>query len=219
MAYREMGAVSVYSTYGVADGTSIWDINDTDGNGTYVQGHSPHMFESGSATAASTQSGTQATFTDSSKGWTPNEWVGYSVTQTNPSAGSYKKGSYIISNTANTITYYLSTSGDRGPTLLFATGDTYQIHKVLTALDQPGRGKGDLLSSIYPAVNTVTGVSGWPHQALEPAFCWNNVYTPTHTALGFKSEMPTEVPGRDYYNLGVGFPGSTTPSLVSSIYT
>jgi len=29
--FREFGAVSVDSTYGVADGTSPWDMNDTEG--------------------------------------------------------------------------------------------------------------------------------------------------------------------------------------------
>jgi hypothetical protein len=88
----------------------------------------------------------------------------------------------------------------------------------LAAIDQPGRGKGDLLSGSNPAVNIVTGLPGWPHQALEPAFCWNNVYTPNHITLGFKSAMPTEVPGRDYYNLGSGLTGNATPSQVSSTY-
>jgi hypothetical protein len=216
--YREMGAVTTNSTYGISDGTSVWDANDTEGNGTYVGGHSPHLFDKGTATAASTQSGSQATLTDSSKHWTPNQWVGYSVTQTNPSATSYKKGSFIISNTATTITYFLYTSGDRGPLFVFSAGDTYEIHRVLTAIDQGGRGKGDLLSGSN-SVNTVTGVPGWPHQALEPAFSWNNVTTPTNTAWGFTSGMPTVVEGRDYYNLGAGFAANTAPSQVSSTYT
>ena len=33
-----------------------------------------------------------------------------------------------------------------GPNLTFNSGDTYEIYKLLVALDQPGRGKGDLLT-------------------------------------------------------------------------
>jgi len=218
MIYREMGAVSTTSTYSSSDGTSAWDVNDTEGNGTSVQGHSPFLFDSGTSTSTALV-GNNGTFTDSSKHWTPNQWVGYSVKQTNPSAASYNKASYIISNTADTITYYVYTSGDRGPTLLFNSGDSYAIHRVLTAIDQGGRGKGDLISgSGSSAVNTVTGVPGWPHQALEPAFSWNNVFTPTNTAWRFLSPMPTEIEGRDYYNLGAGFAANSTPSQVSSTY-
>jgi hypothetical protein len=218
--YREMGAVTVDSAYGVAAGINIWDVNDTEGNGTYVAGHSPYLFASGTARAASTQSGQTATFADSTKNWASNQWVGYSVTQTNPSAASYKKGSFIISNTSTTITYFLYTSGDRGPTLLWAAVDTYEIHRVLTAMDQGGRGKGDLIGgSATSPINTVTGVPGWPHQVLEPAFSWNNLNTQTNTLWGFSPVTPTDIEGRDYYNLGAGSAANTTPSQVSSIYT
>jgi hypothetical protein len=45
------------------------------------------------------------------------------------------------------------------------------------------------------------------------------VYTPTHTAWGFGSEFPQCVQGRDYYNLGMGFPPNSTPTQVSAILT
>ena len=216
--FREFGAVSVDSTYGVADGTSPWDMNDTEGNGTFIQGHSPHVFDSGTVTSGSVSAST-ATVTDKTKNWMPNQWIGYSVKQTHPSSPCYRKGSYIISNTATTITYSLYTSGDRGPLFTFAGGDNYEIHKVLIAIDQVGRGKGDLLSGGSPAVNTVTGGAAWPHQALEPAMSWNNTYIPTNTAYGYNTGAPTEREGRDYYDLGGGFPLNTTPSKISSIYT
>lgn len=217
--FREFGAVGVSSTYGMADGTSPWDANDTEGNGTYVAGHAPHVFDSGTVKSGSRSGGT-ATLTDTSKSWTTNQWVGYSVTQTNPSSPCYPKGSYIISNTANTLTYCYYGETDRGPNLLFASGDTYKMHRVLIMMDQVGRGKGDLLSGVdNSTTNTVTGSRLWPHQALEPAMSWNNVYTPTNTAYGFKTNAPTEIQGRDYYNLGKGLPVDSTPSPVSTTYT
>jgi hypothetical protein len=217
--FRESGAVTVKSTYGVADGTSPWDMNDTEGNGTYVAGHAPHVFDSGTVKSGS-QSSLTATLTDSSKNWNTNQWAGYSVKQTNSSSACYLKGSYVISNTSNTITYSYYAATDRGPTLKFAGGDTYQIHRVLTGMDQVGRGKGQLLSgSDSSAINTVTGRSSWPQQALEPAMSWNNVYTPTNTAYGYCGSVPTEVEGRDYHNLGKGFSVDSTPSQVSGTFT
>ena len=206
-------------TFGAASGDNAWDVNDTEGNGTYVEGHAPHVFDSGTVKSGA-QSSLTATLTDSSKNWSTNQWAGYSVKQTNSSSVCYTKGSYIISNTSNTITYFYYSATDRGPNLKFATGDTYQIHRILTGMDQVGRGKGDLLSgNDSSAINTVTGRRSWPHQALEPAMSWNNVYTPTNTAYGYCGSVPTEIEGRDYYNLGKGLAADSTPSKVSSTYT
>ena len=48
---------------------------------------------------------------------------------------------------------------------------------------------------------------------------WNNVHIPSGIAYSFATNFPTEVQGRDYYNLGKGFPANSTPSQVSSTYT
>ena len=207
--YREMGGVSAKSTYGFADGANPWDLNDTDGSGN------PKLYDSGTVTAGGT-----GTLTDSSKKWTSNQWVGYSITQTNPSAPSYKKCGYITSNTSNQISYYTYATTDRGPILDFVANDKYQIHRLQAALDQVGRGKGDLMSGTGSSAQ-IAAVSkpGWPHEALEPAMSWNNVHIPTGIAYGFATNFPTEVQSRDYYNLGKGFPADSTPSQVSSIYT
>jgi len=45
-------------------------------------------------------------------------------------------------------------------------------------LDQPGRGKGDLLTGEFPnKVNSTTGTRAWPRQALEPMYFWDNNIT------------------------------------------
>ena len=42
-------------------------------------------------------------------------------------------------------------------------------------IDQPGRGQGDLLVTLFPnKVNNTTGTLRWPNQALEPIYIWNN---------------------------------------------
>jgi len=214
--YRAIGAIGkLGGNWGAADGQTQWDINATEADGTHVEGHAPYLFDSG--TASTTASG--GTLVDSSKSWTTNQWVGYSVRNANPNAAPYKKGSYITANAATTITYVYYGDTDRGPSLVFNAGDTYEIHKVLTVLDQPGRGKGDLVTRTFPPVNTATRTQHWTHELAEPSFSWNNVYTPTNAAWGYGTRSPTLLQGRDYYNLGAGFPANTTPPAVSSTYT
>jgi hypothetical protein len=213
--FRAEGAGGIQGgAYGSADGTSPWDMNYTEGNGTYVPGHPPHLFARGTVT----RTATGGTLNDSTAHWMPNQWVGYSVTNKNPAAPAYLKGSIITANTATQISYIYYPSGDRGPALVFRAGDSYEIHRCLTVLDQPGRGKGDLCGgTAQDPINLLTGTPFWTHELVERSFSWNNVYTPTNTALGFGSVFPQCVEGRDFYNLGMGFPPNSTPLQVSAI--
>lgn len=206
--------------WGIADGTSIWDVNDTEGNGTYVEGHPPFLFASGSATSETTFSREQATFSDSTKNWTPNQWAGYSIKATNTNSNCYGLGSYIISNTSNTITYRSYNGPDVKFHLIFNNGDAYEIHRVLIQLDQNGRGKGDLITGRPRPINTTKGKASWNHAALEPCYSWNNVYTPNGNALGFGAgrAQPTTKLDVDFFNLGAGLPVDSTPPQVSSRY-
>jgi hypothetical protein len=189
-----------------ANGTNPWDVN------------SPYLYHSG---VDNSSVNSQGVVHDSTKNWTPNGWVGYSVTNTNPASTSYGFGSYIISNTSNTITYSYYPGDQGGPTLIFNAGDSYSIYKILTQLDQNGRGKGDQVIGASNPINSTTGTPWWTHEALEPCYSWNNVHTPTNHALGFVSgDYPTTIVNRDYYNLGAGFfPHDATPLIVSSTYT
>jgi hypothetical protein len=54
-----------YPIWGISDGTSPWDMNDTEGNGTYVEGHPPYLFANGSATSETTRFGDHASFSES----------------------------------------------------------------------------------------------------------------------------------------------------------
>src|SRR5437764_1206144 len=83
----------------------------------------------------------------------------------------------------------------------FNSGDGYEIHKVLRALDQGAAGKGDLLAGSPPVNTTAANTITWPHQALEPIYFWNNTGT---SGLTVTSEFPTLQQNRDYYNLGTG---------------
>lgn len=213
--FRETPARS-HPVWGIADGTSPWDANDTEGNGTYVEGHSPHLFDSGTD-ASSVNS--QGVIHDSSKNWTPNQWVGYSVTNTNPNLRR-RLGSFIISNTSNTITYFYYDSPDVDQHMIFNAGDTYAIHRVLFMMDQCGSGKSDLLSGTNPPINTRPGKASWAHSTREPCYSWNNVYTPNGHVYDFRANLalPTTKINIDFFNLGGGFPADTTPSAVSTKY-
>ena len=213
--FRAEGAGGINGgVLGSADGMSPWDRNDTEGNGIYVPGHTPHLFASGTVTT----NAAAGTLNDSTANWAPHRWIGYSVTNKNPAAPSYLKGSIITENTATQISYIYYSANDRGPGLVFRAGDGYEIHRCLTVLDQPGRGKGDMCGGTpQDPINLLTGTPFWTHELVEPSFSWNNVYTPTSTAWGFGSPFPQCIEGRDFYNLGMGFPANSTPLQVSAI--
>src|SRR4029453_5367766 len=109
----------------------------------------------------------------------------------------------------------LTTEAGRTPDR-FNAGEAYQIKRVLSALDQNGRGKGDLIVT----TNGMPQNPRWTHQALEPCMSWNNIVTANGHAIGFGRWFEdTEVAGRDYYNLGGGFPRDVIPAQVQAIYT
>jgi hypothetical protein len=86
--------------------------------------------------------------------------------------------------------------------MTFNNGDGYAIYKLLVALDQPGRGKGDLLADKDPIV---TG--SWPHQELEPVYAWGNTYNNLRQ-LDLASPYPTIQENRDFYNQKTPFNGT-----------
>jgi len=195
------------SYWGEASGNNAWDYNATEADGSHIDGHPPYLFESGTASATLAGGSLQ----DTSKNWTPDQWKNYEIQNTNPASIAYSHSAYIRGSTSNTITYWYSLGSTRGKPLTFAAGDTYKIYRCLIALDQNGRGKGDLISATNPHI--------WSNQALEPCFSWNNVHSPGGTAYGFATRMPTVILNRDYYNLGGGFPVDSIPAQVSSTYT
>jgi hypothetical protein len=164
--------------FGGAFGTNPWDSNDPHG-----------VYESG------THGGPDGatTLTKTAANWTANQWVGYSIINTVTG-----RGSYVRSNTRDTITYAVDNGYGKAPNLVFNKGDRFEIRKVLIALDQPGRGKGDLLTGHQP-VNARTGAATWPDQALEPVYSWNNTNNGENLDVSTYGE-PTLVAGRDYYN-------------------
>jgi hypothetical protein len=190
-----------------ADGLSTWDYNATEADGTHVDGHAPYTYATGTHAGAANDS---TTVVVSGTPWQTNQWVGYSVTNTNPSSPYFHGHNYIASNTANTLTLSPIIAAQPPPGK-FNTGDTFVIHKVLIVLDQPGRGKGDLLTN-YP-----NPTPSWPHQALEPCYSWNNTKAGANLDFSHNSNAVDILqPNIDYYNLGGGF--GSTPAAVAAMY-
>jgi hypothetical protein len=148
-----------------ADGTNAWDTND------------PRLYASGTLTGA-----TSTTLTHSSKRWTVNQWRGFNVRRP-----SDRTVAVIISNTSNTLTI-----GDWASPG-WASGNAYEIRKVLRIIDQPGLGAGDHINRASPA---------WPHQVSEPCYSWNNTNSDDGSSFGFTQATggTTILAGRDYFN-------------------
>jgi hypothetical protein len=196
--YRIFAAVP---PWGGSSGDNVWDVNATEADGTHVDGHPPYLFESGTAT-----SGSGTTIVDTTKTWATNQWVGYQVRRVSDSGIAA-----ILSNTATalTVTYDSSHYG-----IVWTAGDAYQIHKVLISMDQACRGISDLITggAVSP-VNSTSGTATWTHQALEPAYSWNDIYNPgavpvlLHVPTNFGAQSIL-VENRDYFN-GTPMPGYT----------
>jgi len=186
--YRE---ISPFRLWGAANGNNDWDVNDTEGNGTNVSGHRPHLYASGKHTGPNAS----PVLVVSGAGWTPDQWAGFSLTNTSQTARSgLHYSSYIRSNTSDTINFYGSSDDSSEHGMIFNTGDGFAIYKLLVALDQPGRGKGDLVSGNPPAP------ARWPNEALEPIYSWNNTLNGSPNYPGLRSPCPTVKENRDYYN-------------------
>ena len=107
----------------------------------------------------------------------------------------------------------ITTAAQAGvPRLCSIAATQFSIRKVLIALDQNGRGKGDLItsSSVDPEY--------WPNQQQETCFSWNNKNTDTNQVYGIQTSIPTEHEGSDYINLGAGLPANQIPAQVTAAY-
>jgi hypothetical protein len=173
-AYRQ---VVRRGSWGISSGSNVWDVNNS------VMA----ALERGTHTGADSA----RTLIDSNKNWNPGQWEtvvsrkGFSYVLRNI---TQNRQSVIMSNTSRSLSYFLY-----APPMTFNRGDTYEIWKVVTTLDQPGQGKSDLLSGL-PALP-----KRWPHNVVEPCYSWNNKdphgnEVDLHTVEGSIQE------GSDYYN-------------------
>jgi hypothetical protein len=186
-------------TWNGANGANPWDINDTEGTATstigtggYNAGHSSHIYASGTCESGSDQS----LKSGGTPNWPADKWKNFQVRRV-----SDGKLSLIQGNSADTLTLNGScinggcTATNPKDSTWWKNGDQYEIRRVLIALDQSGRGQGDLLSGTNP-----TPVA-WPHQQLEPCYSWNNRNPGGgHVDLAGAVNANSFVLNRDYYN-------------------
>jgi hypothetical protein len=87
------------------------------------------------------------------------------------------------------------------------TGSGWDQNSNLTTgyhcLDQPGMGKSDLLSGSFPnVIDSLLSLLGWPNQASEPLYEWNDAFTPAagYSGTFWNIYQTTEfVANSDYY--------------------
>jgi hypothetical protein len=180
--------LSEWAPFGGADGLSAYDSND------------PTLYLTGTSAGPSGSDYLQV----NGANWAINQWVGYSVLNVN--SGLF---SLITSNNANNI-YDIGTGSSASLTqctvLTFNNGDTFQIHRVYAALDQPGRGSGDLLvdqgvspaTGILVTIDQALGLAAWPREVLEGIYSWGNTVDGADGTLF--SFYPTIQAGRDFFN-------------------
>jgi hypothetical protein len=214
--YRQMGYYS--AAWGVSNGTNKWDEND----------EHPAAYASGVVTGVDGR-----TLTDSqnavggAKNWREHQFNGieegasYIIKNMSarPLNGGDPKQTFLVDSGRNTLIM-------GSAHLNFKVGDRYEVWKVKSSLDQPGMGKGALLSGNAKYGGVVfaeTGTPGsWPQRGFprEPCYAWNNVNETADgelVQLRIGSEQHSVKEGRDYFNYGdvgdkpqqIGPPGRT----------
>jgi hypothetical protein len=193
-----------------AAGNSPWDVNDTEGNGTYVKGHAPFQYwPTALGTSATAAAGTTSTqiVASGSPGWTTDKWKNF---------GLYKVDdgfmNRINSTTKGNANLVPDTSGYCGHRMTWAPGSPYQIFRCLVALDQSSRGQGDLLvGTANKFVNQLTGTKAWPHQVLDPAYSWGSRRLDSGAHINVHAtDDPQMIENRDFYNEAAAVGGVQT---------
>jgi hypothetical protein len=180
-----------------ASGRSPWDVNDTEGNGTYAEGHAPFQYFPSSSSATAGTGTTPTKIVDSGNpGWPTDKWKKlYGIYHVED--GRHNQVLDTINGNTNTA---IDTAGFSGHSMTWAAGSHYQIYRCLVVLDQEGRGQGDLIvgspGSFY---NKVTGKRSWPHQVLDPVYSWNNHHS-SGASIGCHSGYPTMHENIEFYN-------------------
>src|SRR5438477_4996991 len=135
-------------------------------------------------------------------------WAGFAIKRV-----SDGQIALIVSNTATVLTLASNAQNYSPPP--WAAGNQYKIHRVLVALHQSSRGQGDVITGVNSDyTNTITNSQAWPHQKLEPAYGWNNKYTPNNTSVpivgGVNICINLFKENRDYYNQAAPVSGVQT---------
>ena len=175
-----------------------WDKNDPHG-----------IYFSGTAASNTTISGASGTFTTGTT-MTANAYQGMQVRNDNPRRRVTCTRPILMTIPPQRLP--ITTAVQAGVPRLCSIAVTHFLSaRCLIALDQNGRGKGDLISSS-------SGPRDWPNQQQETCFSWNNKNTDTDQVYGINTSIPTQHEGSDYINLGAGLPANQIPAQVTAAY-
>ena len=191
--------------WGIANGQNVYDLNSRNGTvGYWATGkhtgpdHSSSLVDTNSNKVWWDESGVKHT-----GAWPTNRWwvpgkavIVRNMTQAASNPIAYQ--SWALSSEADKI-QYSQTHFESKPPLKFNHGDTYQIWEVARLLDQPGVGKGDLLTGIgLYGTSSMASPKVWPDQINEPCYSWNN--TDENGQIDLKSAQGSIKEGRDFFN-------------------
>jgi hypothetical protein len=184
-----------FDTWQGADGTSKFDLNDTNdysGNGL---GGGPN-----GVCASGTHSGPDGatTLVVSGNPWKTDQWVKYTIK--NIDSGRF---SVITSNTSNAITYLGGTGRIKPVMMPFNTGNHFQIRKVMQSLDHVGAGQCDLMGG------GAGPIPRWLNQIIEPAYFFKNTFNGTIVTSADVYTVYNLVENKDYYVQKEAFNGTS----------
>jgi hypothetical protein len=194
-----------FRVWGAANGANPLDNNDTEGNGTYVPGHKPHLYFSGLMSRAELDAtGLPTSISiDSLDG--SKDWTGCSISDLSSGTVDYRECSGNSANVAVILSSegpalrVAATANKHSRDHRWAPGDKVVIYRLARAsLDQPGMGKADLLQGNPPSNDR------WPNQKCEPLYSWLNTRNGSEFTTLFDvarvCPYPTVKGNRDYFN-------------------
>jgi hypothetical protein len=196
-----------FNTWSNISGTCLWDTNE------------PTVYVSGTfASVNNVDSSTVLSYgADSAQNMTPFQYSGNGITNYYLYDKNDQCGFPIISNSA-TAFYFTEYNVYGIPSYeTVAVGDQYEVRWTLAAIDQPGRGAGDLLTnSTGTRIDYVTGAQNWPNEVSDPVYVWGNTnnwllpadWYPHNNWAAVGYESPNIVSNRDWIG-GIPRPGYT----------
>jgi hypothetical protein len=185
--------------------------------GTYSQvlqpdgwGYAGPAPQSGTVTVSTLTTVTKTAGTDFVTTWPANTMIWIAGT------------AYPIASVDSTTQITLSENATNGAGQAYSVGSNWDgntdTDTGYPALDQPGRGEGDLLSGAFPNVQNsdngnaiYSSPDAWPRQAREPMYIWDMAYGGGGNFVGFPAGTGggVVVENRDYYLEDSSFDGTT----------
>jgi hypothetical protein len=188
-------ATSNHYFFKTSDGHNPWDYN-YENNGVTVTHGTPvgGPFYSGTCTAAGLTP--YPWMEDSTKSWTANQLVGYSIRNLRTTRAApimtNNAGTRITKWNQATILTNANSPLDTNVRMQFTVGDQYEIRKIANSLDAPGMGQSDLITSATPTAVDL-------HQVIDGVYEWSNTLTNMNNATHIITDDDFITSGKHYF--------------------